>query len=42
MALQYELEDILDKKVDLVSKQAINKYIKPYIEKDITSIYEGL
>ena len=40
MTLQYELEEALGKKVDLVSKKAINKYVRPYIEKDITSIYE--
>ena len=41
MALQYELEEILNKKVDLVSREAINKYIRPYIEKDLINIYEG-
>ena len=40
MTLQYELEEALGKLVDLVSKKAINKYVRPYIEKDITSIYE--
>lgn len=40
MTLQHELEEILGKKVDLVSRQAVNKYIRPYIEKDLTSIYE--
>ena len=42
IALQYELEEILGKKVDLVSRKSINKYIRPYIEKDLTSIYERL
>ena len=39
IGLQQELEKILGKKVDLVSKGAINKYIKPYIEKDLLKIY---
>ena len=41
IALKYKLEEILGKKVDLVSKNSINKYVKPYIEKDIVDIYEG-
>ncbi len=40
MALQEALGKILGKKVDLVSKKAVNKYIKPYIEKDMVDIYE--
>src|SRR5258708_25934309 len=40
IALQYKLADVLGKKVDLVSKKAVNKYVKPYIEKDIVDIYE--
>ena len=42
VALKDELENALGKKVDLVSKGTINKYIRPYIEKDIVNIYEGL
>ncbi|MBI4156008.1 MAG: nucleotidyltransferase family protein [Candidatus Zambryskibacteria bacterium] len=38
--LKYELEDILEKKVDLVSKEAINRHIKPYILADLKPIYE--
>ena len=39
IGLKQELEEILGRKVDLVSKGAINKYIKPYIEKDLLKIY---
>jgi predicted nucleotidyltransferase len=39
VGLQQELEDILGKKVDLVSQKAINKYIKPYIQRDLIKIY---
>lgn len=41
MALKYKLEAILGKRVDLVSKKYVNKYIRPYIEKDVIDIYEG-
>lgn len=40
IGLQFDLEDALGKKVDLVSNRAVNKYIKPFIEKDLISIYE--
>jgi uncharacterized protein len=40
IGLQFDLEKVLGRKVDLVSKNAVNKYIKPYIEKDLTPIYE--
>jgi len=39
IGLQFELENTLGKKVDLVSDKAINKYIKPYMEKDLTLIF---
>ena len=38
ISLKHELEDILGREVDLVSEDAINKYIRPYIEKDIVYI----
>ena len=41
MALQFDLENDLGCKVDLVSKGAVNKYIRPYIEKELLPIYEG-
>lgn len=34
------LENILHKKVDLVSDEGISKYIKPFIDKDKVLIYE--
>ncbi len=40
IGLQFELENTLGKKVDLVSDRAMNKYVKPYMEKDLTLIYE--
>lgn len=40
IALQYKLEEVLGKKVDLVTKNSINKYIKPYVEEDLVDIYE--
>jgi hypothetical protein len=40
IGLQFELENTLGKKVDLVSDKSINKYVKPYMEKDLTLIYE--
>lgn len=40
VGLKLELEDALHRKVDLVSEKGINKYIKPYILKDLKIIYE--
>lgn len=40
VGLKLELEDALKRKVDLVSEQGINKYIKPYILKDLKIIYQ--
>lgn len=37
---QRELEDILHKKVDVVSSDGLSKYVRPYIEKDKILIYE--
>jgi predicted nucleotidyltransferase len=37
---QEELENILHKKVDLVSEEGLSAYIKPIIEKDKVLIYE--
>ena len=41
IGLQFELEETIGRKVDLVSKGAVNKYVKPHITKDLVSIYEG-
>lgn len=37
---QSELEELLKKKVDLVSANGVSPFIKPYIDKDMTLIYE--
>lgn len=34
-----QLEKILNRKVDLVTKNALSKYITPYVLKDIQQIY---
>jgi hypothetical protein len=38
--MQLDLEDLLKKKVDLVSANGLSKYIKPVIEKERLLIYE--
>ncbi len=40
MRLINALETALQKKVDIVTDKAINKHVKPYILKDIQTIYE--
>lgn len=35
-----KLSDLFNRKVDLVTKGGLSKYLKPYIEKDLTPIYE--
>lgn len=40
VGLKLELEDALNRKVDLVSEKGVNKYIKPYILKDLKIIYQ--
>ncbi len=37
---QIELEDLLNKKVDLVSSEGLSPHIRPFIEKDKLLIYE--
>ncbi len=37
---QPELEQLLKKKVDLVTSEGLSKYIKPFIDKDKILIYE--
>ena len=34
-----KLSKKLNKKVDLVSRKFLNKYIKPYVQKDLITIY---
>jgi len=38
--MQYELQELLKQKVDLLSEKAISKYIRPYIENQKRLIYE--
>jgi len=37
---QDELEQILNKKVDLVTYEGLSKYLKPFVDKDKVLIYE--
>lgn len=37
---QEALENLLKKKVDLVSYEGISKYVKPFVDKDKVLIYE--
>jgi predicted nucleotidyltransferase len=38
--MQSELEDLLARKVDLVSSQGLNPRLQPYVERDKRLIYE--
>jgi len=38
--MQSELQQRLQKKIDLVSSNGVSKFIKPFIDKDKTLIYE--
>ena len=40
MGLIQDLEEILQKKVDLVTDQSLNKRVRPYVTPDLTTIYE--
>ncbi len=40
ISMQQALQDILHKKVDLISSRAISNHIKPFIETDKVLIYE--
>lgn len=40
MALIRTIEDSLGKKVDLVTEQSLNKYVRPYIMPELKTIYE--
>ena len=41
MKLIKAIEDILDRRVDLVTEQSLNKFVKPYIMPELKTIYEG-
>lgn len=40
MDLIREIEKKLDRKVDLVTENSINKFVRPYIQSDLKTIYE--
>ena len=37
--MQMDLQELLEKKVDLVTEKGISKYIKPIVDKDKKLIY---
>jgi len=39
--MKFDLEELLRRKVDLVSEDGLSKYVKPYVDKDKILIYEG-
>lgn len=41
MRLLRELESTLGSKVDLVTENSLNKFIKPYVTPELKTIYEG-
>jgi predicted nucleotidyltransferase len=38
--MQLDLQEILNRNVDLLTEKAVSKYIKPYIDKDKILVYE--
>ena len=40
IGIQIRLEELLGKKVDLISSRGISKHVLPYIEKDKKLVYE--
>ena len=40
MGLVNEMESILGKKVDLITDKSLNKYLQPFVMKDLQTIYE--
>lgn len=41
MRLIEGLEDSLQRKVDVVTEQSINEHLRPFIVRDLATIYEG-
>lgn len=41
MSLIREMENRLGRKVDLVTENSINKFVRPHIQPDLKTIYEG-
>jgi predicted nucleotidyltransferase len=39
--MKMDLEDLLSRKVDLVSEDGLSKYIRPIVDKEKILIYEG-
>lgn len=39
--IELELEEKTGKKVDLVTERGLSKYVRPFIMKDLNTIYEG-
>lgn len=37
---KHQFEDIFDTRVDLVTKNGLSRYIKPYIQQDLQVLYE--
>ena len=40
MKLIQSLEEILQKRVDLVTEQSLSKHVRPYVKPDLTTIHE--
>jgi len=38
---EHEFEKIFNKKVDLITKKGLSKYLRPFIEPDLKVIYEA-
>ncbi len=38
--IQLYLEEVLGKRVDLVSRKGLKKQLRPYVEKDLITVYE--
>ncbi len=41
MQMINSLEEILGRKVDMVTEQSLNKFVKPHVMPDLKTIYEG-
>jgi predicted nucleotidyltransferase len=37
--MQLDLEELLGRKVDVVTRRALSRYIEPYVSKDLKLIY---
>ncbi len=41
MKLVHTIEEILGRKVDMVTEQSLSKYVRPYVVPELKTIYEG-